>query len=764
MKRRHFLLSGSASAALALTGCGGGGSGDSGLSSSATGTSGSAAASGVPGIRRQIAAASTVPGVAYPFGARLVSYAGGIKPSQTNAAMDAVLTSQYDAWKAARVVSANSIVAGGFAVQFSNTAYMTVSEGMGYGMLLAVLFAGHDSQAQQVFDGMLAVVRARPAYAVTPFDPNGKYLMDWRINADGTSAGDGWNAMDGDLDIALALLMADKQWGSNGTWNYLQEGKNTIAGLQSWNMAANGATKGLPAATNDRTSDYMIGHFRAFKAATGDTLWDAAVDRSYFLLDYMQTVYSPGVGLMPDFVMHTDTPTPCPSTGYIGDGNANEGYFWWNACRNPWRYSSDYLLSGDTRFAQVTGKMISFFQASSGGDPTQIGTGYSLSGQKLTGGNSPAYHGPICAGACVDASFQGFLDQMWNWNASNLTTGYYDGEIQLLSMVVASGNWWTPAVFNGTGSTAPSSSSSSGSTPAQQTPAQQTTGAATAAASGLLVNGDFSQGLAGWNNWGNSQVVAGVLQVGTAAGGVSQDIASKLTAGTTYQLSGTACISAVGEGVYVGIKLMDASGNLLVNEVKAAGSLAPASGSITFTAPAGVASGYVFVWKNASVAVGMVSKLSLAAAGSAAAANASSSAPVAPAPGNLLANGDFSSDLASWSNWGNSQVIGGAVNVGPAAGGVAQNILPRLVPGKTYRLTGLAGVSAPSEGVFVGVRITDAAGNMLVNQTQLVSAMTATDVSLTFVAPQGATSGSVYVWKNANSAVGMAGKLVLVAV
>jgi hypothetical protein len=756
MKRRHFLLSGSASAALALTGCGGGGSGDSSLSSSSTSASGSAAA-GVPGIRRQIAAASSVAGVGYPFGARLAAYAGGIKPSQSNAAMDSLLTGHYDAWKAARVVSANSIVGGGYAVQFSNTAYMTVSEGMGYGMLLAVLFAGHDAQAQQLFDGMLAVVRARPAYAVAQYDPNGKYLMDWRINADGTSAGDGWNAMDGDLDIALALLMADKQWGSGGTWNYLQEGKNTVAALKSWNMAGNGATKGLPAATNDRTSDYMIGHFRAFKAATGDVLWDAAVDRSFFLLDYMQTVYSPGVGLMPDFVMHTDTPTPCPSTGYIGDGNANEGYFWWNACRNPWRYSSDYLLSGDTRFAQVTSRMIQFFESSSGGDPTQIGTGYSLSGQKLTGGNSPAYHGPICAGACVDARFQGFLDQMWNWNANNLTTGYYDGEIQLLSMVVASGNWWTPAVFNGTGSTS-SSPSSNSTTP--QTPAQQATGAA-AAASGLLVNGDFSQGLAGWQNWGNSQVVAGMLQVGTAAGGVAQDIAGKLTAGSSYELSGTAHISAVGEGVYVGIKLMDASGNLLVNEVKAAGSLTPASGSITFTVPPGVASGYVFVWKNASSAVGMVSNLSLAPAGSGT-GTTTTSAP--PASGNLLANGDFGGGLASWTNWGNSQVIGGAVNVGPAAGGVAQNILPRLTAGKAYRLTGLAGCSAPSEGVFVGVRITDAAGNMLVNQAQLVSAMTATDVSVSFTAPQGAASAYVFIWKNANAAVGMAGKLSLVAV
>ena len=80
---------------------------------------------------------------------------------------------------------------------------------------------------------------------------------------------------------------------------------------------------------------------------------------------------------------------------------------------------------------------------SSGGDPVNIGTGYTLWGDKVTGGNSPAYSAPIAAGACIDGKYQAFADAMWDWNAKHMTTGYYDGEIQLLSMLVASGNWWT---------------------------------------------------------------------------------------------------------------------------------------------------------------------------------------------------------------------------------------------------------------------------------------------------------------------------------
>jgi endo-1,4-beta-D-glucanase Y len=447
MRRRLFLRSGSAAVALALGGCGGGGGDSTSTAESALGAGSSSTLAPATEAPVSVAKSALQPasGVSYPFGARLDRYAAGIKPTQSASAMDAVLTQHYDAWKAALVVSASPIVPGGYAVQCNLAGTLAVSEGMGYGMLLTVLFAGHDPQARTLFDGMLAVVRTRFAYAVVPHDPNGKYLMDWKLYANGSSAGEGWNAMDGDLDIAMALLMADRQWGSGGTWNYLQEAKNTIGALKSWNMKVDGTTKGLRHPDTSRTSDYMIGHFRAFKAATGDALWDRAVDRAYALIDRMQTVYSPGVGLMPDFIINTNTEAPIPSTGYMGDGNDKEGLFWWNACRNPWRFASDYLLSGDPRFALVTGKMIDFFKASSGGDPVKIGTGYALDGTMLTGGNSAAYHGPICAGACVDGRFQAFLDAMWNWNAANPVKTYYDAELQLLSMVVASGNWWTPA-------------------------------------------------------------------------------------------------------------------------------------------------------------------------------------------------------------------------------------------------------------------------------------------------------------------------------
>ena len=68
----------------------------------------------------------------------------------------------------------------------------------------------------------------------------------------GEGAGDGYNAFDGDEDIAMALLMAHKQWGSTGRWNYLQEGIATIGYMKTYNMLPNGATIGMRRRTDSR--------------------------------------------------------------------------------------------------------------------------------------------------------------------------------------------------------------------------------------------------------------------------------------------------------------------------------------------------------------------------------------------------------------------------------------------------------------------------------------------------------------------------------
>ena len=169
------------------------------------------------------------------------------------------------------------------------------------------------------------------------------------------------------------------------------------------------------------------------------------MDRAYKLVDRMQTVYSPNAGLIPDFVINTDTEDAEPSHGYIGDGTPTEGFFTSNAQRDPWRFGTDYLLSGDERWKTVCNKMVGFLKRDSGGDPTRIGAGYHLDGTPMDRSYPPrGVIGPLVVGAMVDGQHQDFLNTLWAWNSSHFTTDYYDSELQLIPMIVASGNWWNP--------------------------------------------------------------------------------------------------------------------------------------------------------------------------------------------------------------------------------------------------------------------------------------------------------------------------------
>jgi endo-1,4-beta-D-glucanase Y len=366
--------------------------------------------------------------------------------------MDTKVKAAYDAWKAARLAASPSFVGAGiysgvtitdgYHVQFADPAESCRSEGQGYGMLILVLMAGYESNAQAIFDGLFKVARARPAYGMPTTANAHLYLMEWRLYANMGSAGGGYNASDGDLDIALALLMAHRQWGSGGAINYWQEAQNTIAAIKAVNFASTGEQY-LPQNLS-RTSDYMIGHFRSFKAATGDTFWDTARTRSAALIAGIIASYSATYKLVPDFIYKPGT-DPQPSPGNLIEGEW-EGWYGPNACRVPWRWGTDYVWSGDATWKGYAKDIVSFIQTDCAGNPFNGHDGWMLNGAFT---NSHTYmaegiHGPAMVGCMVDATFQSFLNTEFTTHADNFTTDYYDSELQLLPMIVASGNWWRP--------------------------------------------------------------------------------------------------------------------------------------------------------------------------------------------------------------------------------------------------------------------------------------------------------------------------------
>src|SRR6185437_6043632 len=195
-----------------------------------------------------------------PFPQHVMYFAGAIKPnhiSQTQ--LDNSVSGFYTQWKK-RFIKNVPGKAESY-VWFENTGKkQCVSEGQGYGMIIVALMAGYDPSAKVTFDNLYRYYKSHPS-------KRGKQLMAWAQYNNGQDV-DRTSAADGDMDIAYSLILADNQWGSKGTINYLKEGKAMIAAImqyeinhKTWSVLM---SDGIEAESKDyfdmRSSDFMPSH------------------------------------------------------------------------------------------------------------------------------------------------------------------------------------------------------------------------------------------------------------------------------------------------------------------------------------------------------------------------------------------------------------------------------------------------------------------------------------------------------------------------
>src|SRR5258708_24993330 len=278
------------------TGSGSGGSNGSGGADAggSTDTAGGTGGSGTGGTDGgNSGSGGTTVGGGQMFGTHKFKYpAGTIRPGGD---ADGAVAAFYDRWKPAYLradCGGNYIFTGGGTGALPGT--VEVSEGHGYGMVIIPLMAGHDANAQKDFDALYTVFHKFGSIN----DPN---LMSWSVqqgckipNGVGDFAD---SATDGDLDIAFGLLLADRQWGSTGAFNYLAEAKKVMASIKAHEVNPttnlmmmgdwadikapyyagryvgttgpyNGQEPHMNFYFGTRPSDYMIDHFRSFARAS----------------------------------------------------------------------------------------------------------------------------------------------------------------------------------------------------------------------------------------------------------------------------------------------------------------------------------------------------------------------------------------------------------------------------------------------------------------------------------------------------------------
>ncbi|WP_152393219.1 glycosyl hydrolase family 8 [Paenibacillus guangzhouensis] len=395
------------------------------------------------------------------------TYAGSsIKPNHvTQAEMDKTVARLYDEWKS-KYLKQNPYDPSQYYVWYSDGDWfeeneITVSEAHGYGMLITALMAGHDPKAQHYFDSLYRYFRAHPS----EINPD---LMAWQQADTGTEIKDingVDSATDGDMDIAYALLLANSQWGSNGEIDYLKQAKKVMnAIMQSevnhteWTLKiADWATDSDPKyGKATRSSDFMLQHLKDYRNVTGDTRWDQVIDATYNIIRSMHENYSPLAGLLPDFVVK-DGNRYVPAEPMFLESET-DGDYSYNSSRIPWRIGTDYLITGDTRAKAQLSAINRWIQEKTKQDPKQIRAGYKLDGSTaLEDYEDISFSAPMMVSAMIDASNQTWLNRLWDYNTAAATEDelYFSNNLRLLSMIVVSGNWWTPSIVDDVAPTAP---------------------------------------------------------------------------------------------------------------------------------------------------------------------------------------------------------------------------------------------------------------------------------------------------------------------
>ena len=163
------------------------------------------------GLVTLLCAASIEAATANPF-PRNAAYPYGIKAVTSSAKTD--VQAAYDDWFKNQYEESGNYGR----VKFDDQSY-TVSEGIGYGMLIFVYMDNASNNTKAKFDKLWAYYKA---------NSNSNGVMNWKISGFTNScSGDNCNgATDADLDVAMALMMAYKQWGDA---SYLTDAKALVA-------------------------------------------------------------------------------------------------------------------------------------------------------------------------------------------------------------------------------------------------------------------------------------------------------------------------------------------------------------------------------------------------------------------------------------------------------------------------------------------------------------------------------------------------------
>jgi endo-1,4-beta-D-glucanase Y len=351
------------------------------------------------------------------------SYSYGFKPAAISgswATDGATILGYYNAWLTAHRVTVSTGVYRINVTESSDSHYGgTVSEGISYGMILAVYF-----NDQATFDGLWAYKQSHN---------DGLGLMNWWISGSGGTSGAN-SAADADQEITYALYLAYYQWGTGlaggpiAGQSYKTLGDAELLKITAYDLDSDRIRPGDAFDSCRYPSYFFPNEYRVFANQSGDSAtWNAVRTNCY---NTLAAARNNTTGLLAEI---------CTDTGQGGGCGDSSTQYLYNSCRIPYRMALDYVDYGDANASAELGKLNS---ASMFGNiaPGSVVDGYNLSGSTAGSYNAGSFVGP--AGTSFmqsgSASLQTYYSNLMG--ATQNEGRYFDGALWLMSLLLLSGN------------------------------------------------------------------------------------------------------------------------------------------------------------------------------------------------------------------------------------------------------------------------------------------------------------------------------------
>jgi len=312
------------------------------------------------------------------------------------------LVSAYNQWKA-------NFVKGSMVIRPENQ-NDTVSEGIAYGMMIAVAF-----NDQTLFDSL---------YGTWKGHSTAGSLMTWCLGSGGGSVGtacstSGGSATDADEDAAYALLMADKVWpgGSYGASAKTMIGDIWTSDIDGGDtkLPKGGSNYGSPKSAITNASYFAPSFYRAFATVDSGHDWGGVATAA---LSAVNGSISGSNGLIPAWCTSS-----CTSPG--SNGASTDGDYQYDSHRIPMRIGLDYCYNKTAAAKTYTDKTTAFFASNVGKNGIDlIKDMYTPSGGDVSGSapNSASIIGTAAVGAMASGN-QTFVNDAYQLVFDMITRG-----------------------------------------------------------------------------------------------------------------------------------------------------------------------------------------------------------------------------------------------------------------------------------------------------------------------------------------------------